>query len=196
MNKLALGLLLAACGSSPRTTTPPPTIAVSPMLEPAKPFVLPDPPPRKEATEPVPAEPDKLPPGVEVSVNAERNITKGQEALDKNDLAAARAYFEFVISRFPQSKFRHEAELGLLDIEAAGYLAEGRDDVDTTNGYCGFIEHHPWHPRVVSGDLACRLNKVQHTPCDPKDTFARRYCGIPAYCQNAEAAKRPECKKP
>ena len=91
----------------------------------------------------------------------------------------------------------HDAELGLLDAAAMQFLAEGRDDVDTVVDHCHFIEHHPWHPRVVNGDVACQINKIQKTPCVAGERIATRYCGAVKYCADVpkgELAKRPECK--
>ena len=174
---------LAACG---RPSAQPAPASAPIALTPAAPA---------PAVDAAPAEPDA---GVEYSVSAVRNVEKGRDALGRHDLAAARAYFEFVIARFPFSGHAHDAELGLLDADADEMIASGRDDIDTVVGYCGFITHHPFHPRVTSGEIACRIHTIQKTKCAPDDRTASRYCGAPGYCRDAkpgdEVARRKECK--
>lgn len=100
--------------------------------------------------EPAEAEPESS--GVELSVSARRNVEKGQEALARHDVAAARAYFEFTLTRYPQSSFVHEAERGLLGVALAEARAPAGDLAQAT---CLFVEHHPSAPQVVSGELTC-----------------------------------------
>jgi hypothetical protein len=185
MSKFALALLLAACASTPKQAPvcptcpeppPPPVAAQQPEAPPAQ-------------SEP---DPDAPPPNVEYSVTAEKNLEKGRAALAKKDFAAARAYFTFLIGRFPHSSFIHDAELGLAEVEVTERPVIASSD--DTAAYCQFIEHHPFHPLVTNGDLACRVNTLQKVPCVAKQTVPVKYCGV-SYCKAPDAAKRPECKQ-
>jgi hypothetical protein len=160
---------LVACGSSAKTVCPPPP----PVAAPA----------------PTPPSAASPPSGVDYGVSAQVNLDRGQAALAKHDPVAAAAYFAFVIARFPLSRLRHDAELGAIDAEAAAEGGELQPDA-----YCAFIEHHPFQPRVVSGEVACRIYKLKGKECAPSDAFARKYCDRPSYCTAAEAAQRPECQ--
>jgi hypothetical protein len=111
------------------------------------------------------------------SVTAQQNLEKGRAALLAEDPRTARAYFQFAIDRFPMSSLRHDAELGLIEADAIEYIAQGRDDIDTITNHCVFIAHHPSHPRVVDGTVACEINRIQGTPCVAGDRDAARYCG-------------------
>ena len=192
--RLALALFVIGCGSkAPEPARPcEPCAVAAPTPAPAP---APVPPPAEPAPDSEPT--DGPPPNVEYSVSVDKNLEKARAALDAKDHVAARAYYAFVISRFPMSTKIHDAELGLLDAAAMQFLAEGRDDVDTVVDHCHFIEHHPWHPRVVNGDVACQINKIQKTPCVAGERIATRYCGAVKYCADVpkgELAKRPECK--
>jgi hypothetical protein len=186
--KLAIAVLVFGCAG---TQAPAPAPAC-PVCTAATPAPAPTPAPEPEPEPPA----DAPPPNVEYSVSADKNLEKGRAALAANDHKAARAYFAFVLSRFPMATNVHDAELGLLDADTAQYLAEGRDDVSTFISHCQFIEHHPWHPRVVSGDVACQINKIQKTPCVAGQRTAPKYCSKASYCAHVpkgELAKRPEC---
>jgi len=184
---------LAACGSKPPAAqTPQSSASDEEALEAERNARTPAP----AATD---AEPDPSAPlaNVEYSVSAERNIEKGRAAITAEDFAAARAYFQFAIDRFPFSSLVHDAELGLVETDTAELVKLGRDDADSVVGHCHFIAHHPFHPRVVNGDVACMVNKIQHTPCDANDRAAAKYCGAPDYCADlpkGEVAKHGECK--
>jgi hypothetical protein len=73
-----------------------------------------------------------------------------------------------VLSRFSRSALVHDAELGLLDADAAdahGDVGSYGPAGDARTGYCLYIAHHPTHLRVTSGDLACRIRKLAHEAC-------------------------------
>ena len=188
--KLAIAVLVLGCGGkqAPAPAAPCPVCTAA-----APPAPAPTPEPTPEAEPPAA---DAPPANVEYSVSVDKNMEKGRAALAANDHRAARAYFAFVVSRFPTSTKIHDAELGVLEADAAQYIAEGRDDVDTVTAHCSFIEHHPWHPRVVNGEVACQINKIQKAPCVAGQRVAPRYCSKLAYCAQVpkgELAKRPEC---
>jgi hypothetical protein len=190
--RLAIAVFVLGCGGqAPEPARPcPACIAAAPPAPASAPPPAEPPAPDPEPTEPGP------PPNVEYSVSVDKNLEKGRAALAANDHVAARAYFTFVIARFPMSTKIHDAELGLLEVDTAQFIAEGRDDVDTFIGHCQFIEHHPWHPRVVNGEVACQVNKIQKTPCVAGQRVPSKYCGKVSYCAHVpkgELARRPEC---
>lgn len=109
----------------------------------------------------------------DVSTTAQGNLDKGRAALAAKDAKRARVYFEFLLQRFPLSSQVHEAELGLVDADALEHRAGSPGAIAS---HCAFIAHHPWHPRVVSGDVACQLARLQNRPCVPGDRAAERSC--------------------
>ena len=123
-------------------------------------------------------------------MSAQKNVEKGQAALAAHQLDHAQKYFAFTLSRFPFSGFAHDAELGLADVEVARATVIVED---TTVGYCQFIEHHPFHPAVTSGDVACRVQTAQKKPCDRARTWSA-HCGRPKYCSSPAGESRPECR--
>ncbi len=138
------------------------------------------------------AEPQTEPesPHADYSVSAVKNVEKGQAALAAHELDKAQEYFAFAVDRFPYSKYAHDAELGLLDVELAR-----KDNVDeTASKYCVFIEHHPFHPAVTSGDVACRVETALKRPCDRKN-IRSSHCSPAAYCSSPAGESRPECRK-
>jgi hypothetical protein len=141
---------------------------------------------------PTPSEPIADPdpePTVDFSVSAEQNYKKATDALAAKKPNDARQYFQFIVSRFPYSRFAHESELGLADITA--------DQQGPIDDLCLFIEHHPFHPRVANGEVACLTHTYRKQPCVKNEVYPPA-CGKPAYCKAAKAdiAKRPECKLP
>jgi hypothetical protein len=123
------------------------------------------------------------------SVTAAKNMEKGHAALARKDYAAAKRFYDFVITRYPRSSHIHDAELGLLHVAVAQAEVV---NADTTNGYCNFIEHHPWHASVQSGELACRVDKLQGRTCQQGAKMSQ-YCGKPSYCA-AGVTNREGCQ--
>jgi hypothetical protein len=184
MIKLCALFLMVACGTSPPVAAPTcPTCPTCPAPTPPTESKSP------EATDEMKA---VVPAGVDYSVSAENNLIKGRESLVAKNYEAATAYFAFVLSRFPLSKFTHDAELGLVEAEVEARPVIGSEY--ETAAYCTFIQHHPFHPLVLNGDLACRVNKLQKSPCVAKQTLPSKYCPQPAYCSERAASTRPECK--
>jgi hypothetical protein len=186
MSRLALVFLLGACGGK---QTPAPVCPTCPEPAPVVEAPKPTPPER----EPVAEEP-KLPPGVEFSVTLDQNLDKARAAVAKKDYPAARAYFEFILQRYPHSGKVHDVELDLAELQVLEQPVIG--GTDDTLRYCEFMNHHPFHPQVVNGEIGCRIAKLQNAkaPCDPKKySIERRWCRLD-YCEQPAAANRPECK--
>lgn len=129
----------------------------------------------------------------DVAVTAQGNLDKGRAALAAKDAKRARGYFEFALQRFPLATLVHEVELGLVDADALELGAGSPGALDPIASHCAFIAHHPWHPRVVSGEVACQLERLQKRPCVPGDRAAERSCSpVTSSTADAELKKARE----
>jgi outer membrane protein assembly factor BamD len=97
------------------------------------------------------------------SAQADENIRRGSEAMERKDFLQAERYFEHVRTRFPYLEAANEAELKLadLDFEQEKY-AEAREK------YQSFIKLHPTHARV---DYAAYRSALSHYQDIPSDFF-------------------------
>lgn len=124
---------------------------------------------------------------LEIAATARGNLDRGRAALNAKNPKLAREYFEYVRQRFPFSTLAHDAELGLVDADALAFRATPAGTSAPIESHCAFIAHHPWHPRVVSGDVACQIEKLQNRPCAPGDRAAERSCAPAASRSSHEA---------
>jgi outer membrane protein assembly factor BamD (BamD/ComL family) len=99
---------------------------------------------------------------VEYSVNAQTNYERGMRELDHREWSAATNYFDFIIQKFPYSKYEWLAELRLADVQlGAGHYAKAAD------AYRAFIHDHAEHEMVKNGYAASRLTEAKrhlHAP--------------------------------
>ena len=99
---------------------------------------------------------------VEYSVNAQTNYERGMRELDHHDWIAATRYFDFIIQKFPYSKYEWLAELRLADVEL------GRAQyAKAAELYRAFIKDHADHEMVKNGYAASQLreaNRRRHAP--------------------------------
>jgi outer membrane protein assembly factor BamD len=97
------------------------------------------------------------------SAQAESNLRKGDEAMERRDFEQAAAYFEYVRTKFPYLEVANQAELKLADLEfAREQFPEAREKFQS------FIKLHPTHPQV---DYAAYRGALTHVEAIPGDFF-------------------------
>lgn len=97
------------------------------------------------------------------AAEADENIRRGTDAIERKDFLQAERYFEHVRTKFPYLEAANEAELKLadLDFEQEKY-AEAREK------YQAFIKLHPTHAKV---DYAAYRSALSHYEDIPSDFF-------------------------
>lgn len=96
---------------------------------------------------------------VSYAEDAQRNLTRGDEALQSKDFDAAQEYYEHVRTTYPFLDAAKDAELRLADLALAReQYAEARD------AYQAFIKLHPTHPKVDYAAFQSALTYVKEMP--------------------------------
>jgi outer membrane protein assembly factor BamD len=95
------------------------------------------------------------------TAQAESNLRRGDEALERRDFEQASKYFEYVRTKFPYLDVANEAELKLADVDFAR-----EQYADARLKYQDFIKLHPTHPKVDYAAYRVALSHLEDMPSD------------------------------